>query len=55
MIFVLLRFYVKLIFGVLEGANSAILTHLEALNFGFYNILHFWYADFYSSNKIQNP
>ena len=45
-IFLPLRFYKKAILGILcISAKSAILTHLEALNFDFYK--------FYQSNKIQ--
>ena len=34
-------------------SKSAILTHLEALNFYFYEFLHFLKADIYHINTIQ--
>ena len=37
------------------SAKSAILTHLEALNFDFYAFLHFLNAEIYQINKIQSP
>ena len=36
-----LRFYVKLNFWDSRSAKSAILTHLEALNFDLYEFLYF--------------
>ena len=47
MIFLSLRFYVKSILWILHSrsAYSAILTHLEALNFDFYEVLHFLNAE----------
>ena len=36
-----------------QSAKSAILTHLEALNFNFYEFLHFLKAAIYYINKIQ--
>ena len=38
-----------------RSAKSAILTHLEALNFDFYEFLHFLKAEIYQINKIQSP
>ena len=40
-------------FGVSRSAKSAILTHLEALNFDFYEYLHFLEADIYQILKWQ--
>ena len=37
-----------------KSAKSAFLTHLEALNFDFYEYLH-WKAATYQINKIQHP
>ena len=42
-------------FGDSRSAKSAILTHLEAVNFDFYEFLHFLKAEFYQINKIQSP
>ena len=37
-------------------SKSAILTHLEALNFDFYEFLYFFKApSIYKTNKIQSP
>ena len=45
MIFLSLRFYVKSIFKESKSAKSAILTHLEALNFDLCEFLHFLNAE----------
>ena len=37
------------------SVKSAILTHLEAVNFDFYEFLHFLMAEIYPINKIQSP
>ena len=42
-------------FGDSRSTNSAIVTHLEALNFGFYRFLHFLKPEIYQINKIQSP
>ena len=39
-------------FGDSTSAKSAILTHLDVLNFAFYEILHFLKAEIYQINKI---
>ena len=36
-----------------RSAKSAILTHLEALNFDFYEFLHFLVAELYPSQKFR--
>ena len=38
-----------------RGAKSAILTHLEAPNFDFYEFFHFLKAEINQINKNQNP
>ena len=38
-----------------RSAKSAILTHLESLNFDFYEFLHFSKAEIYQINKIMTP
>ena len=38
-----------------RSAKPATLTHSEALNLDFYDILHFWKDEIYQINKIQNP
>ena len=38
-----------------RSAKSAILAHLEALNFDFDEFLHFLKAKIYQINKIQSP
>ena len=38
--------------GDSTSAKSAIMTHLEVLNFAFYDILHFLKAEIYQINKI---
>ena len=38
-----------------RSAKSAIVTHLEALNFEFYAFLHFWKAEIYQINKNNSP
>ena len=56
MIFLSLRFSVKSTIGILcRGAKSAILTHLEALNFDLDDFLGFLKAEIYQINKIQSP
>ena len=42
-------------FGDTGSAKSAILTHLEALNFDFYELFYFFKAEIYQINKTQNP
>ena len=39
-------------FGDSRSAKSAVVTHLEVLNFAFYENLHFLKAEIYQSNKI---
>ena len=38
-----------------RSAKSAIFTHLKALNFGFYEFLHFLKSEIYQINKNQKP
>ena len=38
-----------------RSAKSAILTHLEALNFNLEEFLHFFRAGIFKINKIQTP
>ena len=38
-----------------RSAKSAILTHLEALDFDFYGFLHFLRAEIYQKEKTQSP
>ena len=40
-------------FGDSRSAKSAILTHLEALNFDFCEFLHFLKAEIYKSTKFR--
>ena len=42
-------------FGDARSAKYAIFMHLEALNFDFYEFLHFLKAEIYQFNKIQSP
>ena len=42
-------------FGDSRSAKSATFTLLEALNFYFYEFLHFLKAENYQINKIQRP
>ena len=42
-------------FADFRRAKSTILIHLEALNFDFYEFLHFLKAEIYQMNKIQSP
>ena len=42
-------------FGDCRSAKSAILTHLEVLNFDFYEILHFLKAEIYQIVKLCAP
>ena len=37
-----------------RSAKSAILTHSEALNFDFYEFLHFLKAEIYQIDKMQS-
>ena len=37
------------------SAKLAILTHFEALNFDYYEFLHFLKAEIYQMNKIHSP
>ena len=45
LIFLSLKFYVKLILGILEVQNLAFFVHLEAMKFNFYESLHFLKAE----------
>ena len=47
----------KSTFGVGEcrSSKTAILTHLETLNFDYYEFLHFAKAEIDKENKIQSP
>ena len=47
--------YCEINFGDSRGAKSAILRHLEALNFEFYEFLHFLKAKMYQINNLQSP
>ena len=38
-----------------RSAKAAILTHLEGLNFDFYEFLQFLKAEIYQMNKIHSP
>ena len=38
-----------------RNAKTAILTHLEAQNFDFYEFLHFFMAEIYQMNKMHSP
>ena len=38
-----------------RSAKSAIITHSEALNFDYYEFLHFLKAEIYQINKTQTP
>ena len=42
-------------FQVCRSAKFAILTHLDALNFHFYEILHFLENEIDQINKIKSP
>ena len=42
-------------FGDSRNAESAILAHLEALNFDFYEFLHFLKGEIDQINTIQSP
>ena len=42
-------------FGDSRSEKSAILPHLEPLNFDFYEFLHFLKAEIHQINKIQSP
>ena len=42
-------------FGDSRSAKSAIFTNSEALNFDFYEFLHFQKADFHQIDQIQSP
>ena len=53
MIFLSLRFYVKSILGHSRSAKSAILTHLEVLNFDFSEFLHFLKAEMYQNHNFR--
>ena len=54
------RFYItqtlrKINFGLSRSAKSTILTHLEALNFDFYEFLHFLKDEIYQTTKFTAP
>ena len=42
-------------FGKSGSAKSGIFTHLEALNFKFYEFLHFWKSEIYLNVQIHSP
>ena len=48
-------FYVKSILGGFSRAKSVISTDLQALNFDFYEFLHFLKAETYKFDKIRSP
>ena len=50
--FPITQIFRQLNFGDFRGANSAIVTLLETLNFDFYYFLHFLKAEIYQINKI---
>ena len=52
-IFLSLKILREINFGDSRIAQSAILTHLEALNLDFYESFLFFKADIYQSNKNQ--
>ena len=54
LMFLSFRFYVKSIFVVSRRAKSAILPHLDALNFDFYKFLHFLKNENDQINKNQS-
>ena len=54
MIFLSLRFYVKSILEDSWSAKSAIVSHLEVLNFDFYEFLHFLKAEIDQISTIQS-
>ena len=55
MIFLSLRFYVKAIFVESISAESAILTHLGALNFEFHEFCIFWRLQSTKLTKFRAP
>ena len=54
MIFLSLRFYVKSNLGFFK-CKIAIFTHLEVLNFYFYEFFHVLQTEIYQINKVQSP
>ena len=42
-------------FGYSKSAKSAVLTHLEALNFDFHELFHFLKAEKHQIDKVQSP
>ena len=54
-IFLSVRFYVKSTLGILEVQNLPFLSNLEALNFDFYDILHFLKTKICPNPQIQSP
>ena len=52
--FLSLRIYVKSVLRGFTCAKSAISTHLKALNFDFYQFLHFLEAEMYQIDKLQS-
>ena len=51
-----LRFYVKLILGIVEVQNQPVqLTHLEDMNFDFHEFLHFLKAENRQIRQILSP
>ena len=55
MIFLSFRFLCEINLGDFRGAKSAILIHLEALNFEFYVFLHFLNPEIYQITKFMAP
>ena len=51
--FSIIQILLEVYFEDIWNAKLAILTHLEALNFDFYEFLHFVQADIYQINKID--
>ena len=55
MIFFIIQILREINFKGSKSEKSVILTNSVALNFGYFEILHFLKAESYQSNKIQNP
>ena len=55
MIFIITQILCEINFGETRSAKSAILSHLEALDFDFHEFLHFLKAEIFLINKNPSP
>lgn len=55
MIFSTTQILLEINFWDSRSVKSAFLTHLESMEFDFYEVLHFLKVEIYQNNKIHSP